>query len=189
MEVEHYIKILEERKQEAQQRVANSDAYKEYKLLKTMIEDLRREKVPEKPTKYAVAEPLLTLAIPMAPAARKKSSRGGYSKDMDKSPVPHIRFGQRINYVYELIENIVKDNKGQVSIAELNEHLKEHYNELWENLLNTTKKTGVIAAYIQMYNKHNEDNQRLSLVAKSFGQGGRANRWTKIIYNGKERLV
>lgn len=172
----HNLEFLTLRLEAAKKRLAGSDDYKEIKVLEKIVEEI-------------------ISAGKRGPYGKKnvrliKVGRKNFKKDSTNSPGAHISQGSRINYVYNLVEEITKKYGGEIEVDNLVDILKNEYHLVWKDISKNGKdKKGRITTYIRIYNNTHGDDQRLGLWPEATPGAKRVWRYTKIVYTGKESLA
>lgn len=194
--MKQHLEFLQLRLDAIKKRIARTDDYKEMRVLEKMIAEITAESeeetvlpettIVEEENKLRFSDPT---PEPTLHQVIVNNGRKTYKKDMENSPVAQLKHGERIPFVYDLVEEIAKSNGGEISIPKLMEILKQDYGMIWEDLDKDGKaKNGRISSYINLYNEDHIDDQRLELFPKKEPGKTRVRRYEKVIYVGKERL-
>ncbi len=182
------LEFLRARIKEVEKRVAATEDYKELKVLRKMLADLSPKitisaREPEENVEVEAkvkAQEYVPLHFPK-PAV--KSARRSSGHDLDNSPLVSIAFGGRMRYIYEKVEDLVKQSGGSMSLDDITEYLKLEY-----NLEFTSERT--VANYINLFNSNpsTEDEATLECFPKPAAGKIKVKKYTSVVYVGKERL-
>lgn len=111
-----HIEFLKTRLTVIEKRIAATEDYKEMKVLKKIISELSGMQQLSLPISDT---PIMPVGVP------KIERTTGYTKDMQNSPVPHLGHGKRIPYVYNIVEQVVKEHGGELEIDKLQQILRD----------------------------------------------------------------
>jgi hypothetical protein len=162
-----HAQYLEDRIKKIELRIAQSDDYKELKILKRMLSEIK-----ETPPPAEIIVPELV---------KKYAGREAYSKDMMHTPLPEIKHGERISFIYGSAEHVVKKAGGTMDIEEAQKKITEEFGATWDNTVRLTN-------YVSCYNNKYPDQQTLKLMPEKLPHQKRASKYMTLVYVGKERL-
>lgn len=171
---------------DAQKKVVGMALYQDSRALKRMIADEEaKQQTPEERFRLKQEEekiaPVKFLHEEEPKLVKGDNGRStGWTKDMDSSPVAHLRVGERIRTVYDLVEKFVKELGGEASVDDISEHLEVFHNIKWEKGKRFTN-------YISLFNYTKPDEQTLELLPQQLP--GKRQMYKTVKYIGRERLA
>lgn len=151
------LKFLKDKLQAVYDRVKSSDDYKEMMVLQKLVLELEGEQAPEKPKLQT----------------RKKRTFTAKSGKI-------LQHGNKVSYVYTLVNQIVTQENGAIEIDDLVRTLKKEYANVWRELgEDNLKRRASLVNYILIYNK--TEKKLLSLYPQKEVGAKKVNKYTGIL--------
>ncbi len=157
------ITFLKERIAKAQRELENNPHFREMKILEKIISELS-EPIKSSEEKVIQEEVL-----------RK-------TKDFRNSPLPEMKYGERMPYIYNKVEELVKQSNGIAEVGVLVKRLRDEFGISWKG--DEATHTG-LTNYIAGFNRNRPSIQRLELLPKKI-EGKKMKKYLYISYIGKE---
>lgn len=103
--------------------------------------------------------------------------------DANNTPDPSIPYGKRIEKIYGIIEDVVRQLGGTATVDEVVENLTVMYEMNLEGRLRER-----VASFIATYNKRCPENQTLELWPQRTAEQKKVAQYEKIIYRGRQHI-
>ena len=165
MDNEYLISVLKEKRARLVHKIKQAPEYIELQKIKYAINILQED------TKESHE-----LELTADPTGEKKVERKAFSKDMRNSPAADLPFGKRAEFMYELIEQIVKEAGGEAEISFIEKRIREDWNLSWSDPTGSR-----LVSYILQHNRRSPDDIRLGMWPKRKEGQKRVYRYKKIV--------
>lgn len=178
-----HIEFLKLRLATIEKRIAMTEDYKEMKVLKRMIAELEAlEAAAKQSDEFEKKKDKDNTVWPIQ--VEKKKRKNVYdpsrTRDEDNSPVPELPRGERMTFIYEATEALLKRNGRQMDVKEIEQQLDIKHGIKW-------KKPASIQMYIWSYNTTHPENETLEVLLEARpGQNRKLAKYIKYI--GRQRL-